>query len=301
MIGQRGVPATSGGIERHVEEIGARLVDLGHDVLVYCRPTYSTQRPDTLSWHALEVRLDRRQQTLRGDRAQRRARSRALREGVDMVHYHALGPGLLAPVPRLFFRAVVVQTVHGLDQQRAKWRRTAAALCSTSGAGPARGCRTATVVVSHALRDYYLSTSAATPTTCATAPRSAVAAAGGNTERPRPDPRGYVLFVGRLVPEKAPDLLVRAFARIDRPDLRLVLVGGSSFTDEFVAEPRTACRADPRVVFAGRLHGEPLCELYANAGAFVLPSDLEGMPLTLLEAAGDGAHCSPATSRRTGR
>jgi glycosyltransferase involved in cell wall biosynthesis len=212
----------------------------------------------------------------------------ALREGVDIVHYHALGPGLVAPVPRLFSRAAVVQTVHGLDQQRAKWGRTAAAVlnfgCWTSARVP-----DATVVVSHALRDYYLSTFG----------RDTHYVCNGVTEQPwlppgetlrelGVTPGNYVLFVGRLVPEKAPDLLVRAFAGIGRPDLRLVIVGGSSFTDEFVRGLQLLAAADPRIVFAGRLHGEPLRELYANAAVFVLPSDLEGMPLTLIEAAAEG-------------
>jgi glycosyltransferase involved in cell wall biosynthesis len=102
-------------------------------------------------------------------------------------------------------------------------------------------------------------------------------------------PGKYLLFVGRLVPEKAPDLLMRAFGRIDRSDLRLVIVGGSSFTDRYVEGLERLAAADPRVVLPGRLHGDPLRELYANAGVFVLPSDVEGMPLTLLEAAAEGA------------
>ncbi len=289
MIGQRGVPATSGGIERHVEEVGARLAALGHDVIVYCRPTYSVTRPamhrgmllryvDTVDSKHFEAIVHSTATTIA-----------ALRERVDIVHYHALGPGLLAPVPRLFSRAGVVQTVHGLDQQRAKWGRTASAVlglgCWTSARVPH-----ATVVVSHALRDYYLSSFG----------RDTRYVSNGVSELPFQPPGktlhalhltagSYILFVGRLVPEKAPDLLMRAFAQIDRPDLRLVIVGGSSFTDEFVADLQCRAAADPRVVLAGRLHGEPLRELYANAAAFVLPSDVEGMPLTLLEAAGEGA------------
>jgi glycosyltransferase involved in cell wall biosynthesis len=101
-------------------------------------------------------------------------------------------------------------------------------------------------------------------------------------------PGKYVLFVGRLVPEKAPELLVQAFGRIERRDLRLVIVGGSSFTDDYVKRLERLTAADPRIVMAGRLHGDPLRELYSHTGVFVLPSEVEGMPLTLLEAAGEG-------------
>jgi glycosyltransferase involved in cell wall biosynthesis len=94
----------------------------------------------------------------------------------------------------------------------------------------------------------------------------------------------YILFVGRLVPEKAPDLLIRAFRRIPG-DLRLVVAGGSSFTDDYVGSLEALAATDVRVVMAGYVYGDALTELYSNAAVFVLPSALEGLPLTLLEAA----------------
>ncbi|MBV8302595.1 MAG: glycosyltransferase family 4 protein, partial [Acidimicrobiia bacterium] len=97
----------------------------------------------------------------------------------------------------------------------------------------------------------------------------------------------YVLFVGRLVPEKAPDLLVRAFRRVPG-DVRLVIAGGSSYTDRYTDSLTDLATEDERVVLAGYVYGEALAELYANAAAFVLPSHLEGLPLTLLEAAAYG-------------
>ena len=96
-----------------------------------------------------------------------------------------------------------------------------------------------------------------------------------------------MLFVGRFVPEKAPDALVRAFHAV-AGDHRLVLVGESSFTDAFTAELRSVANEDPRVMFTGYAGGMTLEELYSNAAAFVLPSTLEGMPLTLLEAIAHG-------------
>jgi glycosyltransferase involved in cell wall biosynthesis len=97
----------------------------------------------------------------------------------------------------------------------------------------------------------------------------------------------YLLFVGRLVPEKAPDLLLRAF-RQAQGDHRLVLAGGSSFTEDYMATLRRLAADDPRVVLAGYVFGAELAALYQNAAAFVLPSFLEGLPLTLLEAISSG-------------
>ena len=101
--------------------------------------------------------------------------------------------------------------------------------------------------------------------------------------------RPYFLFVGRLVPEKRPDLLVRAFRRVPG-DVRLVIAGSSGFTDGYAAMVGRLAAEDPRVVMPGGVYGDDLAELYSNAAAFVLPSSLEGLPITLLEAA---AHSTP--------
>jgi len=99
--------------------------------------------------------------------------------------------------------------------------------------------------------------------------------------------RRYLLFVGRLVPEKCPDLLIRAFARVVG-DWKLVIVGGASYSDDYVALLRQLAGSDPRVSMPGYSYGAERDELYSNAGAFVLPSALEGLPLTLLEAVAAG-------------
>ena len=91
-------------------------------------------------------------------------------------------------------------------------------------------------------------------------------------------PGSYVLFVGRLVPEKAPDLLVRAFRRVPGDDVRLVIVGGSSHTDRYAARVRHLAAMDPRVLMTGYVYGSALEELYSNCAAFVLPSSMEGQP-----------------------
>jgi glycosyltransferase involved in cell wall biosynthesis len=97
------------------------------------------------------------------------------------------------------------------------------------------------------------------------------------------EPGSYLLHVGRLVPEKAADVLLKAFAGVPG-DVRLVLAGGSSHTDEYAAEVQALADADPRVVMTGFVFGDELATLYSHARAFINPSLLEGLPLTLLEA-----------------
>jgi glycosyltransferase involved in cell wall biosynthesis len=289
MVGQRGVPATYGGVERHVEEIGARLVGMGHEVIVYCRPHYTS---DARSTHrGIQLRHLNTLQTKHFEAIVHSAGATlsAIHDQVDIVHYHALGPGLVSPLPRVGSRAKVVQTIHGLDQDRSKWGRLAS---SVLGLGCWMSARVpdATVVVSRSLQQHYRAAYGRhTSYICNGVDAVDMDIPPGETLQRHGLTRGdYLLFVGRLVPEKAPDLLLRAFRRLARPDLRLVIAGGSSFTAEYVWSLRTLARRDTRVVMTGYLHGEPLEELYANAAAFVLPSDVEGMPLTLLEAAAHG-------------
>ncbi|HEX6844271.1 MAG TPA: glycosyltransferase family 4 protein [Actinomycetota bacterium] len=288
VIGSRGVPATFGGIEHHVEELGARMVARGHEVVVFARTNYQ-ERPvrehrgmrvvplPTVSSKHLDAIVH-----------SSLASARSLTGRFDVVQYHAIGPGIPAALPRAFSRAKVALTVHGRDGERAKWGRGAKAVLSAAEWLSAR-VPDATIVVSEDLARHYRE---------AYRRRTDVIVNGVEAGTPLPAAEiasrwglgagAYLLFVGRLVPEKAPDMLLRAFRTLDAPDLRLVIAGGSSFTDEYVASLERAAAADPRVVMAGYVYGDTLRELYANAAAFVLPSFLEGLPLTLLEAASFG-------------
>ncbi|MEV4629709.1 glycosyltransferase family 4 protein [Micromonospora sp. NPDC049523] len=287
MIGQKGMPATYGGIERHVEELASRLADYGHEVTVYCRESYGSMPLDR--YRGVRLRQVRTVASKHLDAIVHAATSTmaAMRERPDIVHYHGLGPGLVAPLPRWLSRARVVLTVHGLDNQRDKWGAGARAVLGSahwmSGYVPHRR-----VAVSRGLAAHY-ETRFGRPTS--------YIPNGVNAARPLParqigarfglTPGGYLILVGRLVPEKAADLLIRAFRRSDTR-MRLAIVGGSSFTDDFVAKLRREAEGDERIVFTGFAYGDLLAELYANAAGFVQPSRLEGLPLTLLEAAAYG-------------
>ena len=287
MIGQRGIPATFGGIEHHVEELGTRLVARGHVVTVYTRTAYVSERRSrhrgmhprylpTITTKHLDAIVHSGLSTLD-----------AIAAGVDIVHYHAVGPGIPAFLPRYLSRARVALTVHGLDAERAKWG-SAARRVLRAGQWLSARVPDATIVVSKDLERHYRSRY----------DRATWYIPNGVVEpRHRPpaeirrrwglDGGDYVLFVGRLVPEKAPDLLISAFSRVPG-DTRLVVAGGSSFTDAYERHLRVLAARDPRVLLVGYVYGAALEELYSNASLFALPSLLEGLPLTLLEAASYG-------------
>lgn len=287
MVGQKGMPATYGGIERHVEEMGARLVALGHEVTVYCRKSYDAMPMDQYRGVRLRQVPTVASKHLDAIVHSGTATVAALKDRPDILHYHGIGPGLVAPLPRYLSRVRVVQTIHGLDNQRAKWSRPARAALGAAHwlSGRVPDVR---ITVSRALAGHYQETFGTdtryVPNGVAEPRR---VPAHQITTRFGLTAGNYLLLVGRLVPEKAADLLIRAFRRLPG-ELRLAVVGGSSYTDEYVRTLREAAGDDPRIVFTGFAYGDLLAELYTNAVAFVQPSRLEGLPLTLLEAGSYG-------------
>lgn len=287
MIGQKGMPATYGGVERHVEELGSRLASYGHKVTVFCRDSYgdlTTQTHRGVRLHRVRTVASKHLDAIVHSAASTMV---AMRQKPDVVHYHGLGPGLVAPLPRYLSGAKVVLTVHGLDHTRAKWGRAARTVLNTaywfSGHVP-----DARIAVSRGLAAHYDAEFGRLTRYHPNGVNPAHHVPPDQiTARFRLTPGRYVLLVGRLVPEKAGDLLIRAFRRIPG-DVKLAVVGGSSYTDDFVAHMKATAEGDPRVVFTGFAYGDLLAELYSHAAVFVQPSHVEGLPLTLLEAASYG-------------
>ncbi|MCU0269477.1 MAG: glycosyltransferase family 4 protein [Acidimicrobiales bacterium] len=287
MLGLRGIPASYGGVERHVEEIGARLVERGHEVVVMSRRDTSAARRRHRGMRIVELPTIRTKHLDATTHAAVATAVAALR-GADVVHVHAIGPGLFSPLLRLRSGCTVVQTVHGFDAQRAKWGAGARA---TLGAATWLSARVpdAVIGVSAEITRAYASTgrvrAAHIPNGVfepGAVPTEALTALGL-------EPRRFVAFVGRLVPEKRPDLLVEAYRKVPG-SLPLVIAGRASYLDDYERRLHAAAARDPRVRLLGWVERPTLDALYAHAAAVVAPSRLEGLPLSVLEAA---AHSAP--------
>ena len=283
-IGQKGLPATYGGVERHVEELAVRLAAHGHQACVYNRPSYNPSAP--AEYRGVKVVTLPSVATKHLDAITHVAvcTAHALRHDADIVHYHAVGPALLSWAPNL--RGVcALATIHGRDWQRPKWG-SLASLALHAGEWMAMHAPDETVVVSRSLADE-LSSRYGRPAHFI--PNGITLADGDDPSILSEfglEPGRYVLFASRLVPEKGAHYLAEAWRRLG-PDMTLVMAGDSSFSADYVHSLRASCEHDG-VVFTGYVFGPRLATLFRQAALFVLPSDVEGLPLVLLEALGYG-------------
>lgn len=288
ILGLRAIgPGASGGVEKAIEELSTRYVQLGHEVTVFCRSRYAQDVGSDFKGVKLRKLPAIYTKHLEAISNTIAAVACSLR-GYDIVHVNATGPALLSFLPRLFGRRVVV-TVHGLDWKREKWgfvaRWALKAGAWASGAFPHR-----TIVVSKTLREHYARVYRRqvdyVPNGVTSPMRSTV---------PEPLPLGlaqdgYILFLSRLVPEKGCHTLIEAFRGL-QTDKKLVIVGPPSHSEDYAASLRKLAEGDDRIVFAGALFDAQKDAIYRGAYLFVLPSTIEGMALVLLEAMSYGKGC----------
>jgi glycosyltransferase involved in cell wall biosynthesis len=281
-IGGRGVISKYSGIESYYEEVGERLAAMGHDVTVYCRNHFT---PALSSHNGMTIV---RFPTLRSKHFETvihtlLSSAHALTQKYDLVHYHALGPALFSILPRMTGIRTAV-TVQGLDWQRRKWGRFASWILRLGEKASVK-FPNQTMVVSRTLQQRYREKHG----------NETIYVPNGGILRNRREPHeilewglkpgGYVLFLGRFSPEKGCHLLVEAFEQIEA-EATLVMAGASSYCDEYSRELRT--HASERIRILDWVSGDTLDELLTNAMIFVLPSDMEGLSLALLDAMGAG-------------
>lgn len=293
VVGAKGLPAKQGGVEHHCEEIYPRLVSQGHSVDLYARSFYTgvshIEKYDVNGvrvislpcWNPI-VGMDAFLSSALGAQA-------ACGTKYDIIHFHALGPSLFTWLPKLASTAKIVVTCHGLDWQRAKWSKLSSQLIRYGERAAVRFADEL-IVVSQELQSYFKQTYNRETTYIPNAASDLGASDPkfGYGKQLGLTPGRYILFLGRLVPEKCPDLLIQAFKKLQPEGWKLVLVGGTSETADYTNQLLEMGKDDPNVIFTDQLSGSPLAEIIRGAGLFVLPSELEGLPLAMLEAMQEG-------------
>ena len=281
-IGGRGVISKYSGIETYYEEAGKHLADLGHEITLYCRMHFTPPQAELNGMRL--VRLP----TIRSKHLETAVHTcfstvHALFQGYDIVHYHALGSALFSLIPRLFGMKTVV-TVQGEDWKRKKWGRLASRILRW-GEGAAIWFPNATMVVSETLQRRYRAFYGAETAYVPNGTKIRGRRKGSHLTKRGIVPGSYILYLGRFSPEKNCRLLIEAFEKLEGP-VHLVMAGGSSYSDAYAQELRS--HASDRIHMLDWVSGEELDELLTNAMLFVLPSDLEGLSLAMLDAMGAG-------------
>lgn len=296
MLGHKRIPSREGGIEIVVEQLSTRMVDRGHSVTCYNRSGHHISGREYDTDKLKEYKGIKLKSVFTIDRKGLAAMTSSFCGAIccafskyDVIHFHAEGPCAMLWIPKLFGKKCVA-TIHGIDWQRAKWGGFASRYIKF-GEKVAVKHADEIIVLSEGVKQYFLDTYG----------RKTVFIPNGVD---KPDSRAvqlirekyglekdeYLLFLARLVPEKGVRYLIEAFRDI-RTDKKLVIAGGSSDTDGFMQELKQLAGKDGRIIFTGFVQGQMLEELYSNAYLYCLPSDLEGMPLSLLEAMSYGNCC----------
>lgn len=297
MFGHKRIPSREGGVEVVVEELSTRLAALGHSVICYSRRGHHVSGAEfdsnTLSeYKGVKLRSvwTWEKKGLAAATSSFFAAWHCALSRADVVHIHAEGPAFMCWLPRLFGKKVIV-TVHGLDWQREKWQGSFASKYIHMGEKMAVRFATEIIVLSRNVQDYFRSTyGRETHWIPNGVSRPKILEAAEITKQFGLTKDGYFLFLGRLVPEKGIHYLIEAFQKVDT-DKKLVIAGGVSDTDAYMQQLKTMAQKDDRILFTGFVQGKTLEELYSNAYVYVLPSDVEGMPLSLLEAMSHGNCC----------
>lgn len=296
MLGHKRIPSREGGVEIVVEELATRMVEKGNEVTCLNRAGHHVSGKEFDEKNKKEYKGIRLKTVPTLDKKGLAAMTASVTGGVcaafgkyDVVHFHAEGPCAMLWLPKLFGKRCVA-TIHGLDHQRAKWGKLAS-IYIMMGEKCAVKHADEIIVLSKGVQDYFREKyGRETRFIPNGVNRPVIREANIIRYKFGLEKDDYILYLGRLVPEKGLRYLVEAFKNVNT-DKKLVIAGGSSDTDEFTNEIKEMAKDDDRIIFTGFVQGEELDELYSNAYVYTLPSDLEGMPLSLLEAMSYGNCC----------
>ena len=296
MLGHKRIPSREGGIEIVVEELSTRMVRAGHSVTCYNRSGHHVSGKEFDGCSLEKYKGVKLKSVITINRKGLAAMTSSFFGALcaafgkyDVVHFHAEGPCAMLWLPKLFGKRCIA-TIHGIDWQRAKWGGFASKYIKF-GEKVAAKYADEIIVLSEGVQKYFMDTYGRKTVFIPNGVnRPIIRSPQLIKEKYGLDKDEYILFLGRLVPEKGITYLIEAFKGVTT-DKKLVIAGGSSDTDTFMQELKQLAEGDNRIVFTGFVQGQILEELYSNAYVYTLPSDLEGMPLSLLEAMSYGNCC----------
>lgn len=297
MFGHKRIPSREGGVEIVVENLASRMAEKGYDVTVYNRKGHhvsgsefdSESGKDKLSKVKIKTVFTFQNSSLNAIVYSILSAIRVSFSKCDVVHIHAEGPASMSFLPKFFGKKVIV-TIHGLDWQRSKWGGFATKFLKYGEKNAAKYANEV-IVLSKNVQKYFKDTYNRDTVYIPNAVDKPEIKSDEEIKKLYGlEKDGYILFLGRIVPEKGIHYLIKAYNELDCGK-KLVIAGGASHTSEYVNQVKQLASGNNNIIFTDFVQGEVLEELYSNAYIYVLPSDLEGMPLSLLEAMSYGNCC----------
>ena len=290
MIGHKVVPSRRGGIETVLTSLCPILVEMGVDVTCYNRSSDKVENEyigtiQNKQYMGVKIKtaptLD-----FRGFAAMIASFTAAISasfKDFDVVHFHAEGPSAALWIPKLFGKKCVA-TVHGLDWQREKWGKGFASKYIKFGEKTLAKYADEIIVLSESAYTYFKETYNRETTIInngISQPHKKEAQLINKKYSLEKD--GYISVISRLTAEKGIHYLIDAYNKI-KTDKKLVIAGDTSDTDDYVKLLKEKAKNNKNIIFTGFISGEELEEIYSNSYINALPSDLEGMSLSLLES-----------------
>lgn len=296
MIGHKRIPSREGGVEIVVEELTTRLVKKGHAVDVYNRKgnnvsdkTIKTKKIKEYNGANIKTIFTINKKGLDALIYSFFASIIASFKKYDCLHYHAEGSCAMLWIPHMLKKRIVV-TIHGLDWQRSKWGGFAAKYIKF-GEKLAVKYADEIIVLSKGVQQYFKDTyNRETKFIPNGVSLPEIKQPSIIKEKYELNGQDYILFLARIVPEKGLHYLIDAYNQL-KTDKKLVIAGGASHTNDYYNEIQKKVESNNNIIMTGFVQGQELEELYSNAYLYCLPSDIEGMPISLLEAMSYGRNC----------
>ena len=300
MIGHKVVPSRRGGIESVLTNLCPIMAEMGVDVTCYNRSSDKVENEyvgTVVNNEYCGVKI-KKAWTLSGKGvsamiASFTAAISAAFGKYDIVHFHAEGPCAAMWIPKIFGKRCVA-TVHGLDWQREKWSGSFASKYIKFGEKVMVKCADEIIVLSESAKTYFKEAyNRETVLINNGIDKPTIKQAEKITELYGLSKGDYICTVSRLTAEKGIHYLIDAYNNI-KTDKKLVIAGDTSDTNEYVASLKQMASGNPNIIFTGFISGDLLKEIYSNAYIVAVPSDIEGMSLSLLEALayGNAVLCS---------
>lgn len=283
----KGMPL-GGGIEKYTEEVGSRLVERGHDVVIYSMRHYGARDGYYKGMKIKTVPSIKSRSFEKITATFIATVMQCLEKEVDIVHFHAFGPSMFCFIPRVMGRKVVVQG-HGIEWMRSKWGQFGKTFLKISELPSVRFPHCITVV-SKVQQEYLKKTYGKESVYIPTGVNHPRIEKPDLITRYCLDNNNYILFVARLVKEKGAHYLIEAYKRL-KTDLKLVIAGDAKYENSYKAHLKDMSSDNPNIIFTGFVTGKFLNELLSNCYLFVLPSEIEGLSTALLEAMSYGNCC----------